>query len=229
MKIAILGPPESFSEEALYKFLKKHPKKYCKGDIEIVYTKSFEEATKLVSNKKVEGSLIPVETTYGGSITEAWDAIIKNNVYIVGEIEIDPQFFMFAKEKNAKLMSVGSHPQAFIASEKFLEKNYPCLERIETNSTSEAAQMASKDPALAAICSKRAGQINNLQELHKIPVEKFKQPKNSIVVYAGNPKKLQEIYLLKKDEIKNYPKIAEELLRKHNGENEAVDLKFNFE
>ncbi|MFH1473432.1 MAG: prephenate dehydratase domain-containing protein [Candidatus Aenigmatarchaeota archaeon] len=185
MKVALLGPPGSFSEEAALE--------YYGPDIEIVYASGFDEMVKLVDEKKVDGYFIPTETSRGGMITEARDAILKSDAKIVGKYDFEPQFYMFAKEDNPNLKSIGSHPQGLIASRDFLDKNYPQLTRIKTSSTSEAARLASEDPTLAAISSKRAGEIYNLQELHKIPIIKFEPKKGSICVYAGNPKSLQEI------------------------------------
>ena len=127
MKVAVLGPKGSFSEEAALKIYGP--------SIKIVYAKTFDEVAKLVSNRKVDNGVIPRETTQGGIITEAFDAILNNEVYVTGKFEIKPEFYMLAKEDDSKLKTVGSHPQGLLAAKSFLDYNFPQLKRQETSST----------------------------------------------------------------------------------------------
>lgn len=219
MKVAVLGPKGSFSEEAA---LKRYG-----PNIEIVYAKSFDEVAKLVSKGKVDNGIIPCETTQGGPIIEAFDAIQNNRVFITEEIEMEPEFYMLTKEDDSKLKTVGSHPQGLLAAKDFLDYNFPQLERHETSSTSEAACIASKDPTFAAIASKSSSEEYELHRLHKIPpIKEEKLKKGNVYVYGGKSGKMITVIDVVDLKCKEYPEVIEELFQKHKKNHDYLHFKF---
>ncbi len=187
MKIAVLGPRGSFSEEAA---LERYGQ-----NIKLLYGRNLSEVAKLVATGKAEHGLIPFETSEGGVNPQAVKALASYPVYITTSSLFNPIFYLLAKEDESKLRIVRSHQQGLIAANKFLDEKFPYLVRRETSSTSKAAYLASKNPTVGAITSQRAAEIYGLNILHTIPSEhkELPNPKARIIVYNRKTETVEEV------------------------------------
>ena len=84
MKIAFLGPFGTFSEEVINKIYKE--------DIEKIPYKTITDVVKALINDEVDYSIVPIENSTEGCVTETLDTIIENK-----DVEIKEQYILKIK------------------------------------------------------------------------------------------------------------------------------------
>lgn len=154
-KIAILGPEGSYchivSELA-----------FPGGDF--LFCNNIEEIYKAVSEKKVEQGIAPIENMLQGTVRESIFSLRKYKVKINSLYHLPIHHCLASQSPNFK--KIISHIQAIGQCSNFLEsyrKKGLMIE--ETNSTSKAMEIASKDKEYAAIGSALAAKRFNLNIL----------------------------------------------------------------
>lgn len=159
-KIGFFGVVGSFCEEAMIKYFGNvsDPKSY--GE--------FEDVFLAVKNGEIDYGVLPIENSSTGAISQVYDLLYKYGFHIVGEecIKIDQHLIGIKDTDLNNVTEVYSHPQGFEQSSEFL-KNYSNWKLIPFHSTSVSAKLVSdlKDKSKAAIASKRAANIYNLDIL----------------------------------------------------------------
>ncbi len=135
IKVALLGPEGTFSEEACDKFF---------GSVNKVYCNDFEEIFNLVENYEVDFGVIPIENTSNGTIGIVLDLLLEKDVKISGEIILDINLCLLSLEKDLKdLKEIFSNVFALSQCKNFLQKlNLPLR---EFPSTAEAARYVVKN------------------------------------------------------------------------------------
>ncbi len=166
-KVAVLGPSGSFSEEAAVE-------RYGK-DIILVYGKKFDDVLDLVEMGEADIAFLPERTSVGGPVYPVLDAMLNHSLFITEKYDFEPTYCLVGKGEESDIKKVGSHPHALIAMKKYLDKNFPNAERVETPSTSFAAQLASENPTFGAIASRTAAKIYNLKVFYSV---QFPRPRN---------------------------------------------------
>lgn len=157
IKIAVLGPVGTFSDEAV---------KSCWGEkAEPVYTKNFTEIFEKVTTGEAAIGIVPTEDSESGDVLESLDLLEDYPLYIVGELQHEVKHFLLGKETIDKLKVIGSHKKPLNHCRKYLYTNFPHLRIEEMDSTAAAAERASKDPAFGAIGSERLAGIYDLNIL----------------------------------------------------------------
>jgi len=114
-KILTLGPKGTFSDEAAQKIVK--------SGIIISYTKTFHETLFRVSEDVNSVAVVPVENSVAGTVAQVQDSLDKNNLVILGEINLIIEYALLA---NADLKSIKYcfvHPQALEQSSRFISNN----------------------------------------------------------------------------------------------------------
>ncbi len=157
--IAVLGPPGSFSEEMAMKLTSTRlPFKYCSG---------IEEIVKLVENGKVDYGIIPIENSVHGTVIASLDMLMRSNVEVFGEAEMEIRHNLVAKRKMdlKEIKVLYSHPQAVSQCLTFINNYLPNAEIRYTRSTSDAISLL--DEKSAAITSEFAARMNRLYILKK--------------------------------------------------------------
>ncbi len=154
--VAYLGPEGSFSHQAAYNEFG--------GSSELVPLGSFEEVFEEVENKRSTYGVVPLENSIEGSVGMVLDLLSKTRLVIAAELYEKINHFLLSKSGNLKDVSVvASHPQAIAQCKKWINKNLPNCEILETASTAEAARLASGKKNMAAISSERAASIYKLK------------------------------------------------------------------
>lgn len=113
MKVAILGPRGTFSEEAALKFDARP---------ELILCKDVEEIFEGI-NKKAEFGIVPVENSLEGSVGMTLELLRKKDARIFGEVILDIQHSLVAlpETKLGDIREVISHPQALAQCKSFLK------------------------------------------------------------------------------------------------------------
>lgn len=159
-RVAYGGTRGSYGEEASLAFFN--------NQCQLFPCKTFDEVFDALSQRKMDYGVLPIENSSTGSIAAVYDLLSRYQYYIVGEEEIHAHHCLLApKGANFETIEeVYSHPQGFSQSLEFLN-DYPHWKCIPYYNTAiSAAYVAEKnDPKMAAIASRRAGEIYDLEIL----------------------------------------------------------------
>lgn len=159
-RVAYAGTRGSYGEEASLAFFKNSG--------ELFPFKTFEDVFTALNQGTVDYGVLPIENSSTGSIAAVYDLLSRYQYYIVGEEEIRVHHCLLAPKGATfeTIEAVYSHPQGFSQSQEFLD-NYPHWQCIPYYNTAiGAAHVAEQnDPGMAAIASRRAGEIYDLEVL----------------------------------------------------------------
>ncbi len=157
-KVAIQGEEGSYSEEAGIK--------YWGESVVFVPRRSFEDVTAAVEKGEADYGLLPLENTLIGSIAHTYDLILESHLPIIGEVitPVSHCLLSVKKVQVGEIRRVYSHPAALSQCSTFLQSLHDC-EIIPLYDTAGSAMKISreKDPASAAIASRLAAQLYNLE------------------------------------------------------------------
>ncbi len=152
--IAFQGERGAFSEEAAYKLLGRN--------IQLLPCETFEAVFASVAKGKAARCLAPIENTLAGSVYENYDLLLKNDLHIVGEINlrIVHNLIAFPGTTLRNLRRVYSHPVALAQCNRFFSQ-HPKIEKVPFYDTAGSVKMlASERPAgAAAIASRVAASV----------------------------------------------------------------------
>lgn len=158
MKISILGPRGTFSEEAAHKFFKTP---------ELLLSEDIEEIFESVLSGKADYGIVPVENSLEGSVGVTLELLQKKDVKIYGEIILDIRHSLMALPKVGlrDIKEIISHPHALAQCKNFI-KTMKASTR-SSHSTAEAAREITQQKIknAAAIAPKIAAQLYNLKIL----------------------------------------------------------------
>ncbi len=130
---------------------------------------SFSEVFKAVESGEVELGMIPLENSSAGRVSEIHNLLQKYRVAIVAEyfVAIEHNLAAISGAQISDIKQVYSHPQALMQCKENLYKMN--FEICEFSNTAQAAKFVAEngDKTKAALCSKRAANLNNLQILQE--------------------------------------------------------------
>jgi chorismate mutase/prephenate dehydratase len=156
LKIAILGPRGTYSEQAAFLFAIRMD---CPApDLELIYT-TVNNSLRLVQNLQADYAVVPVENMIDGLIGSTLDALIEfqDFVKVCDEVHLPINHVLAAQQKIdwSGLKRIYSHPSPLNQCQNRLEALFPEVNLIPVSSTAEAAQMVLTDKLhqSAAICS----------------------------------------------------------------------------
>lgn len=163
-KIGILGPNGTHSEEAAI-----YLKNFLSAEIKFVVFKEIFEIFCAVEEKKIDSGFVPVENSLEGSINITLDTLARTDfLQVTHELIWPVHNHLMTKSGVTEVKKIFSHAQPISQCRNYLRKNFPDAEIISTPSTSRAAEIVAQSEisdGFAAICTKRAGELNNLVEI----------------------------------------------------------------
>lgn len=160
MKVHYLGPSASFTHQAALKIFDKH---------NLIPSPSIEDVLHNVKTcaSKTAG-IVPVENSKQGVVIKTLDLILQNKLKVIAEINLPIHQCLLSKEKTcADIKTIYSHPHALAQAHKWIKKHLPHAKIKKTDSTSKAASIIQNLPHAAAIASKQAAKIYQLNILAK--------------------------------------------------------------
>ena len=161
--MGILGPVGTHSEAAAL-YLKSRWK--CAA--ELVCFTDIGECLHAVETGAADAAFVPVENSLEGAITVTLDVLAHADMLRVRREVIWPVHnYLMARTSRGEIHAVYSHAQPIAQCRDFLLRYCPHAEIIKTSSTARAAQIvgaAAPDAGFAAICTRRAGELNGLVE-----------------------------------------------------------------
>ncbi|WNY27384.1 prephenate dehydratase [Methanolapillus ohkumae] len=165
MKISVLGPAGSYSEKAALFFFSKVLEK--EADNEMVYFSDIESTVLSLWEKTgPDFAVIPLENSIEGAVGISMDLLNEKEACIATEIILRIDHCLLSlSDSMDEITAVYSHPQGIYQCRPFLRGRLKNARIIETESTSKAALLASKDFHAAAIASADAGKRYGLNVL----------------------------------------------------------------
>lgn len=158
-RVGYLGPPGTFSEEAL----RSDP--LLPAGAELVPLPTIHGVVAAVAAGEVDSALAPIENMLEGSVNEVVDALVHDapQVRIAGERVLPVRYSLLARP-GARIEDVRvvlSHPQALAQCARWLRANLPAAEVRARSSTAEAVREVAtgEDDACAALGSAVAGEL----------------------------------------------------------------------
>ncbi|MBN2073111.1 MAG: prephenate dehydratase [Actinobacteria bacterium] len=185
-RIAYLGPPGTFTEEALNKYIEKNG--INEQEIERLSCATTEEVIKKVDRGETDEGLVPIENSLEGSVNITLDILaFESDAKIIREITIPIKHSLIGKEKAAleEIKKIVSHPHATAQCRNFINTHFKNAEIIAANSTAEAIKMLDKeDSGVAAIGTEIAAHVYKMHVIKK-DIEDNKDNKTRFV-FIGN-------------------------------------------
>ncbi len=154
-RVAFLGEPGTFSEEAALKLL---------GDAcETVSRPTFETLFTAIDDEVAEYILAPFENSLVGSVHRCHDLLLENSALgIAADVILPISHFLIgaAGATLETIETIESHPVALAQCERFFAAN-PRIKRVATNDTASSVRrvVESGDATRAAIAGRRAAEI----------------------------------------------------------------------
>ena len=197
MEVAYLGPEGTFTQAAALKHFGHAVISVPQSTIDGVFSQ--------VESGQCHYGVVPVENSTEGMVSHTLDAFMNSPLKICGEVELRVRLNLLVGEDGSEqaITRICAHQQALAQSRRWLDANFPNVERVAVSSNGEAARMAAEQKGIAAIAGDLAAQQYGLSKLAvniedqpdnttrflvigKEDVSASGQDKTSIVVSAHN-------------------------------------------
>ena len=156
LKIAYLGPEGTFTQSAALK--------HFGHSVSTIPMSSIPDVFNAVDSSHADYGLVPVENSTEGVVSHTLDMFIDSRLKICGEVEIRVHHHLAMRsQKVSAIKHIYSHQQSFAQCRRWLDQNFPGVERIPVSSNAEAARLASLEEDAAAICGIPAVEIFDLK------------------------------------------------------------------
>lgn len=156
MKIAYLGPPGTFSEEAAIA--------WGGADADLMPFPSFPAAAEAVERGEADVALLPIENSIEGGVTVTMDLLIHQTpLRIRGELVVPVRHFLAAKPgvRLEDVKVIVSHPQPLGQCRQWLRAHLPGAEQVAALSTAASVREAVEAPGMdtVGIGTRRAAEL----------------------------------------------------------------------
>ncbi|KAJ9090086.1 prephenate dehydratase [Entomophthora muscae] len=159
LKIGFLGPKGTFTHQAaLNRF----------GDsVSYVALESTRKVFSALEEGRISYAVLPLENSTTGIVAETIDAFNEfSQAKIRAESYMPVTQSLLSHFKPSGIRRIYSHRVAFGQCSKWLDTNFPGVERVSVSSTARAAEMASTEMYSAAICSEVCSKLYDIPVLN---------------------------------------------------------------
>jgi chorismate mutase/prephenate dehydratase len=154
--VAYLGPQGTFSEEAAIR--------QFGGQAGLQPCATIDDVFRQVEAGQVQYGVVPIENSTEGSISRTHDLLLASPLRICGEVLLAVHHCLMNRSgKIASIRKVLSHSQSLAQCHEWLNHHCSGAKRVPVVSNAEAARLAAKDAAAAAIASKTAAAVYGLK------------------------------------------------------------------
>ena len=159
MRIGFLGPEGTFTQEAAIKH-------FGHAVVTVPYA-SIDEVFREVEANAVNYGVVPVENSTEGVVNHTLDSFLDSGLKICGEVELRIHHHLLLPKGRNKdsVKRIYSHQQSFAQCRKWLDSNWPTVERVPVSSNAEAARLAALEDGTAAIAGDMAAELYKLDKL----------------------------------------------------------------
>jgi len=157
LRIGYLGPEGTFSHAASVRKFGSSVDYVPLADIPAVFDE--------VVRGHIDYGLVPVENSIGGGIVDTLDAFLQSSAKICAEVKIVVHHYLLALDAWDKITTIYSKPEIFSQCRKWLAAMGKDRDVQAAASSAKAAELASREPGVAAIGTRLAGQLHGLRVL----------------------------------------------------------------
>lgn len=161
LAVAYLGPPGTFSEEAVARC-----SEVAGWDARPFST--IVQAYEAARTGDVTVAMLPIENSHEGSVTPTLDSLLhRGGLLIRAELVLPVKHCLMALPgtEPAQVQGIVSHPQALGQCAAFLEREFAGVPQEAAHSTADAARIVAGRPGWAAIAPRRAAAVYGLAVL----------------------------------------------------------------
>jgi len=156
--VAYLGPPGTFSEQAV--------RQHFGHAVVAEPVETIDEAFRSAESGAVQFAVTPAENSTEGVVGRTLDLLVTTPLRVCAEIELRVRQNLLARApKLAAVKRVYSHAQSLAQCNGWLNRHLPGVERVQVGSNAEAARRAAKEKGAAAIAGEAAGALYKLKAL----------------------------------------------------------------
>lgn len=156
LRICYLGPPATFTHQAARSKFGTSVEYHPAGSIADVFA--------AVENGNADYGVVPIENSTEGAVTHTFDQFTGTTLKICAEIYLPISLCLMASVPREKVSRVCTKQEALGQCRRWLNSNMSGVEYDAVNSTTLAAEMASKSDC-AAVASKFAAELYGLDIL----------------------------------------------------------------
>ena len=129
--------------------------------------KTFYDVFETVKSHRNGMAVVPIENSIEGSISETYDLLLQDKIYVSGEIFQRINHCLIVNKEYKKIINVYSHPQALGQCRNYIQSKK--LEPIPAFDTAGAVKFIKENKMMksAAIASRRAAEIYEMQILEE--------------------------------------------------------------
>lgn len=157
--LGFLGPSGTHSEAAAMFLAEK-----MEGGAELRPYPDIFSVMQAAADGEVDVCVVPVENSLEGAVNVTMDTLAQmDDLAIEKELIWDIHNQLMAKDTNAEVRTIYSHPQPLAQCRQYLKSHFPKAKLVATESTAKAAELvAGGETGAAAICTERAGELYGL-------------------------------------------------------------------
>lgn len=158
IRVAYLGPPGTFSEQAV--------RQHFGQGVAAEPVASIDEAFRSAESGASQFAVAPAENSTDGAVGRTLDLLLTTPLRICGEIELRVRQNLLSKMKGIKeIRKIYSHAQSLAQCNGWLNQRLPGAERVQVGSNAEAARRAAQEKGAAAIAGEAAAALYKLKLL----------------------------------------------------------------
>jgi chorismate mutase / prephenate dehydratase len=155
MTVAFLGPDGTYTQEAATK--------HFGHAVSLLPLDAIDEVFRETESGQTNYGVVPIENSTEGVINHTLDALLVSSLRICGEVELRIHHHLLSQSQSlSDIKRIYSHQQSFAQCREWLDQFLPGVERIPVRSNGEAAKLASATEHSAAIASRAASEIYDL-------------------------------------------------------------------
>ncbi len=160
-KISFQGERGAYSEMAALNYFTK-TQNNDESSIEFLPSLTFDDALNSTINGESDYTILPVENSIQGSVSESYDALYDTKLTAVGEAYQKIEHCLLGISTSDKIKTVYSHPQALGQCSDFIQKkSFKTIPTYDTAGSAGIIKEINQDD-VACIASKNAAKIYNL-------------------------------------------------------------------
>jgi len=158
IRVAYLGPPGTFSEQAV--------RQQFGRAVEALPAATIDETFRSAETGAAQFAVAPAENSTEGVVGRTLDLLLTTPLRICGEIELRVRQNLMARGgRIAAVRRVYSHAQSLAQCNGWLNRHLPRADRVPVASNAEAARLAAKEKGAAAIAGEAAAERYRLKLL----------------------------------------------------------------
>jgi prephenate dehydratase len=160
-RLAYLGPPGTFTEEAALRYM---------PDADLVSYQTESAVVVAVESGEAAQGVLAIENSLEGTVTRTVDSLIHDShLSIAGEVVLAIEHCLIARPGThiEDIKVIRAHPQALSQCRKYIERRLPGVRQEASLSNAAAVEEAMRLEGAAAIAGARAAEVHGAQVLDR--------------------------------------------------------------